>query len=79
MCWVHFLPKKCLPDWSIEPTQEQHASPHLDQSAIESVNKCLWSTSNYSFPKLGSVAVSKVEGSTGPGKMEAGSSQVYRM
>lgn len=70
---------KCSPDWTTEPSHEQHASPHLDQSAIESVNKSLWLTSNSSFPKLGSVAVSKVEGSTGPGKMEAGSSQVYRM
>ncbi|KAH9160422.1 hypothetical protein EDB89DRAFT_2235818 [Lactarius sanguifluus] len=54
-----------------ESTYEQHFGPapsFLNQSAIESVNKCLWSTSASAFPKIGPVVVSKVTGLPGPEK-----------
>ncbi|KAI9507465.1 digestive organ expansion factor [Russula earlei] len=50
----------------------------LDQSAIDSVDKRLWLISNLSFPTIGSVAVSKVEGSHSSEKMKAGSSQILQ-
>ncbi|KAH9046041.1 digestive organ expansion factor [Lactarius hengduanensis] len=62
-----------------ESTYEQHFGPapsFLNQSAIESVNKCLWSTSASTFPKIGPVAISKVTGLPGPEKIKAGSSHV---
>ncbi|KAI0256360.1 digestive organ expansion factor [Lactifluus subvellereus] len=63
-----------------EPTYEQHfgaVSSLLNQSAIESVTKRLWSTSSSSFPKIGSVAISTVPGSPGP-EMKSGSSQILQ-
>ncbi|KAI0302707.1 digestive organ expansion factor [Russula brevipes] len=64
-----------------ESTYEQHfgaASSLLSQSAIESVNKKVWSTSNSSFPKLGSVAISQAAGSPSLEKRKAGSSQILQ-
>ncbi|KAF8499653.1 digestive organ expansion factor [Russula emetica] len=63
-----------------EPTYEQHfetAPSLLNQSAIESVNKRVWSVANSSFQKLGCVAISKVEELNSSGKMEAGSSRIF--
>ncbi|KAI9455464.1 digestive organ expansion factor [Lactarius psammicola] len=67
-----------LPDTG-ESAYEQHFGPapsFLNQSAIESVNKCLWSTSASAFPKIGPVAISKVTGSPGPEKTKAGLSHI---
>ncbi|KAH9963872.1 digestive organ expansion factor [Russula dissimulans] len=64
-----------------EQTYELHPGPApslLNQSAIESVNKRLWSISHSSFPTIGSVAISKVAGSPSSEKMNAASSQVLQ-
>ncbi|KAH9979023.1 hypothetical protein BGW80DRAFT_1435317 [Lactifluus volemus] len=64
-----------------EPTYEQHfgAVPSLiSKPAIESVNKRLWTTSNMTFPKVGSAAISTVPGSPSPEKMKSGSSQILQ-
>src|SRR6266478_336876 len=79
--------KLFLSDWTMRKSllisnKQQHlgTSPLLlIQSAIESVNKRIWSISNSSFPKLSCVALSNVEGQSNTGKMEAGSSQVCNM
>ncbi|KAI0295813.1 hypothetical protein B0F90DRAFT_1748553 [Multifurca ochricompacta] len=50
----------------------------LGQSAIESVNKNVWSMSNSSLPKIGLMVTSKVSESSGSEKMKAGSSQILQ-